>query len=118
MDLLEFIIILVIIGAVVCFVYYFLRGSSAKISLTRPVESRVDEYLDRKFESMVEEWELVTQPKLQRFKEQRIKELEQDEARLGEVKQFESDMQSSLQKLEARLDAIEKDLAQKGTSKR
>jgi hypothetical protein len=117
MDLLEFIIILVILGAIIFFVYYFLRGSSGKVSLARPVESRVDEYLDRKFESMVEEWELVTQPKLQRFREQRTKELEHDESRLAQVREFETEMQTSLQKLEARLDALEKELAQKGSSK-
>jgi Rad3-related DNA helicase len=116
MELLEFIIILVIIGAVACIVYYYLRGSSGKVSLTRPVESRVDEYLDRKFESMVQEWELVTQPKLQRFVEQRENELGQDEARLKEIREFESEMQGSLEKLEARLDAVEKEFAKKGRS--
>jgi archaellum component FlaC len=80
------------------------------------VESRVDEYLDRRFESLVDEWELVNQPKLQKFKEQKSKEIEQDEIRLADLKKFELDLENSLTKLEGRLDGIEKGLAQKGST--
>lgn len=118
MDLWEFIIIVIILGAIIFFIYYYLRGSTGKVSLTRPVESRVDEYLDRKFESLIAEWELVTGPKLRSFKERKQKEIEQDEARLAEVKGFEAEMQGSLEKLEARLDAVEKELGPKGTLKK
>jgi hypothetical protein len=118
MDLWEFIIIVIILGAIIFLIYYYLRGSTGKVSLTRPVESRVDEYLDRRFESLIAEWELVTRPKLQSFKERKQREIEQDESRLADVKGFEADMQSSLEKLEARLDAVEKDLAPKGILKK
>jgi hypothetical protein len=118
MDLWEFIIIVIILGAIIFFIYYYLRGSTGKVSLTRPVESRVDEYLDRRFESLIAEWELVTGPKLRNFKERKQKEIELDEARLAEVKGFEAEMQGSLEKLEARLDAVEKELAPKGILKK
>ncbi len=118
MDVWEFIVIVIILGAIIFVVYYYLRGSTGKVSLTRPVESRVDEYLDRRFESLIAEWELVTGPKLRSFKERKQKEIEQDEARLAEVKGFEAEMQGSLEKLEARLDAVEKELAPKGILKK
>jgi hypothetical protein len=118
MDLLEFIIIVIILCALIFLIYYFIRGAKGDISLTRPVESRVDEYLDRRFQSMVEEWQLVSHPKLQTFKEQRYKELENDEARLAELKSYEAGMQKSLVSLEARLDTLEKELAQKGNAKK
>jgi hypothetical protein len=82
------------------------------------MESRVDEYLDRRFENLVEEWQLIDQTKLQRFKDQKSKELEQDEARLADLKKFELDLDTSLTKLESRLDGIEKGLAQKGSAKK
>jgi len=118
MDILVFIILVLILCAVIFLVYYFFRGAKGNISLTRPVESRVDEYLDRRFQSMVEEWELVSRPKLQKFREQRTREIEQDEARLAELKTYESGMQTTLVSLEARLDALEKDLAGKGSAKK
>ncbi|HEX3002498.1 MAG TPA: hypothetical protein VHN82_09090 [Methanoregula sp.] len=117
MDFLTFILLVLILCATLFLVYYFFRGAKGEISLASPVESRVDEYLDRRFQSMVEEWELVSSPRLQRFKEQRIKDLEQDEARLAELKQFESGMQTTLSSLEARLDTLEKELA-RGSSKK
>jgi predicted nucleic acid-binding Zn-ribbon protein len=82
------------------------------------MESRVDEYLDRRFESLVEEWQLIDHPKLQRFKEQKSKELEQDEARLADIKKFELDLETSLTKMESRLDSIEKGLVPKGSAKK
>jgi len=118
MDVLEFIIIVIILCALIFLIYYFIRGAKGDVSLTRPVESRVDEYLDRRFQSMVEEWQLVSHPKLQKFKEQRSKGIEQDEARLAELKNYESAMQATLVSLEARLDALEKELAQNGSAKK
>jgi hypothetical protein len=108
MDWLEFIILVLFIAAAFFLIYYYFRGAKGDIALTRPVESRVDEYLDRRFESLVDEWELVNQPKLQKFKEQKSKDL----------KKFELDLESSLTKLETRLDNIEKGLAQKGSAKK
>jgi len=117
MDLLTFIILVLILCVVLFLVYYFFRGAKGEISLASPVESRVDEYLDRRFQSMVEEWELVSGTRLQRFREQNTKDIEQDEARLAELKQFESGMQTTLSSLEARLDTLEKELAS-GTTKK
>jgi len=116
MDWLEFLVIIIFIGAAFFLIYYYFRGAKGDLSVTRPMESRVDEYLDRRFENLVDEWQLVNQPKLQRFKEQKSKELEQDEARLTDLKKL--DLESSLTKLETRLDTIEKGLAQKGSAKK
>ena len=118
MDWFEFIILVLFIAAAFFLFYYYFRGAKGDIALTRPVESRVDEYLDRRFENLVDEWELVNQPKLQKFKEQKSKELEQDEARITDLKKFEIDLESSLTKLETRLDGIEKGLVQKGSAKK
>jgi hypothetical protein len=118
MDLLEFIILVLVLCVTIFLVYYFFRGAKGDISLARPVESRVDEYLDRRFQSMVEEWQLVSHPRLQKFKEQRNLELENNEARLAELKTYETGMQSTLVSLEARLDNLEKELAQKGSAKK
>ena len=118
MELLEFIIIVIILCALIFLIYYFIRGAKGDLSLARPVESRVDEYLDRRFQTMVEEWQLVSHSKVQQFKEQRYKEVENDEARLAELKKYESGMQTTLNNLEARLDTVEKELAQKGSAKK
>ena len=118
MDWLEFLAIIIFIGAAFFLIYYYFRGAKGDLSVTRPVESRVDEYLDRRFENLVDEWQLIDKQKLQRFKEQKSKELEQDEARMTDLKKFELDLESSLTKLEIRLDNIEKGLAQKGTAKK
>jgi hypothetical protein len=118
MDLLEFIILVLILCATIFLVYYFFRGQKGDISLARPVESRVDEYLDRRFQSMVEEWQLVSHSRLDLFTEQHAKDLEGDEARVAELKNYESGMQTTLVSLEARLDALEKELAQKGSAKK
>jgi len=118
MDWFEFIIIVLIIGAGFFLIYYYFRGAKGDISLTHPVESRVDEYLDRRFESLVEEWQLIDQQKLQKFKEQKSRELDQDEARLADLKKFEIDLENSLIQLETRLDGIEKGLAQEGTTRK
>ena len=118
MDVLEFIIIVIILCALIFLIYYFIRGAKGDISLARPVESRVDEYLDRRFQSMVEEWQLVSHPKLQQFKEQHYKEIENDEARLAELKKYEAEMQTNLVNLEARLDTVEKELGRKDPAKK
>lgn len=118
MDLLSFIIIVVCLCLLIFLIYYFIKGAKGDISLARPVESRVDEYLDRRFQSMVEEWQLVSHPKLQQFKEQHYTEIENDETRLAELKKFESGMQTTLTSLEARLDTVEKELTRKDPAKK
>jgi len=118
MELLEFIILALVLMVTLFLVYYFFRGQKGNISLTRPVESRVDEYLDRRFQSLVEEWQLVTRPRLSSFKEQRYRRVEQDEARVAELKNYDLAMQDTLDSLEVRLDALETELAQKGSAKK
>jgi hypothetical protein len=119
MDWFEFLVIIIFIGAAFFLIYYYFRGAKGDIAITRPMESRVDEYLDRRFESLDEEWQLIDHPKLQRFKEQKSKELEQDEARLADIKKFELDLETSLTKMESRLDGIEKGLVKKeGSTKK
>ena len=118
MDLLSFIIIVFCLCLLIFLIYYFIKGAKGDISLARPVECRVDEYLDRRFQNMVDEWQLVSHPKLQQFKEQHYKEIENHEARLAELNNFESRMQTTPQNLEARLDTVEKDLARKAGTKK
>jgi hypothetical protein len=118
MDLLEFIILVLILCVTVFLVYYFFRGAKGNISLARPVESRVDEYLDRRFQSMMEEWQLVSHSELRKFTDEHTRDLEQDEARLAELKNYETGMQTTLVSLEARLDSLEKELAAKGSAKK
>ncbi len=118
MDLLTFILLVIILCVIIFLVYYFFRGAKGDIALSRPVESRVDEYLDRRFQSMVEEWQLVSRPRLAKFQDQRIPEIEQDEARIAELTSYETGMKNTLASLEARLDALEKELAGKGNTKK
>ncbi|MDP3563337.1 MAG: hypothetical protein Q8R70_02485 [Methanoregula sp.] len=118
MELLSFILIVFCLCLLIFLIYYFIKGAKGDISLARPVESRVDEYLDRRFQTMVEEWQLVSHPKLQQFKEQHYKEIENDEVRLAELKKYESGMQTTLKTLEARLDTVEKELARKDPAKK
>lgn len=118
MDFLEFLIIVIILGVLLFGIYYFMRGAKGDISLSHPMESRVDEYLDRRFAGIVEEWQLVTRPRLRQFKEQRYAELEQGEKRLDDLNTSTAEMQATLGKLEARLDNLEKELAQKGNAKK
>ena len=118
MDLLEFIILVLILCVILFLVYYYFRGAKGDVSLTRPVESRVDEYLDRRFQSIVEEWQLVSHPRLGKFREERNNELENNEARIAELKNYESTMQGTLVALEVRLDTLEKELAGKGSAKK
>jgi len=87
-------------------------------TLSRPVESRVDEYLDRRFEQIVDEWSLVRRPRLQRFKDERNRVLERDEENIAILKSFENEMKTTLSDLEDRLDALEDTLAAKDSTRR
>lgn len=118
MDLLTFSILVLILCATIILVYYFFRGQQGDISLARPVESRVDEYLDRRFQSMVEEWQLVSKPRLRLFEEKHEPVIAGNEARLAELKNYEAGVQTTLVSLEARLDNLEKELARKGSAKK
>jgi len=108
MTLIEILLIILIILVIAFLLFWFLYGSSGRVSLRRPVESRVDEYLDRRFAMLVEEWGVVRRPALKRFKEQRNTLLDADEAKIEEMKEFESEFMGNLSDLEARLDALER----------
>jgi len=118
MDLFTFILLVLVLCAILFLVYYYFRGAKGEIALSRPVESRVDEYLDRRFQSMVEEWQLVTRSRLAQFQDRHLPEIAQNEARVAELKNYETGMQTTLTSLEARLDALEKELAGKGNAKK
>ena len=113
MTLIEALLIILIILIVVFLLYWFFQGSSGRISLRRPVESRVDEYLDRRFAQMIEEWEVLRRPAVRRFREDRNKILDEDEAKITEMREYELEMNGTLSMLEARLDALEKTLDSK-----
>ncbi|NLV28245.1 MAG: hypothetical protein GXY48_13990 [Methanomicrobiales archaeon] len=110
MTLIEILLIILILLVVAFLLFWFYQGSSGRISLRRPVESRVDEYLDRRFANLVEEWGVVRRPKVKRFKEKYETILDSDESKIAEMKQFESEFLGNLSSLEARLDALEKSL--------
>jgi hypothetical protein len=113
----EILLIVILAILIIFLVYYFFRGSGGRIALSRPVESRVDEYLDRKFERFVEEWSLVRRPVLNSFKDDRNSALDQDEKQIVTLKKFESEMKTTLDDLEGRLNALEDSLATKKSDK-
>jgi len=117
MDLFTFILLVIILCAVIFLVYYYFSGQKGDVSLKSPVESRVDEYLDRRFESMVQEWELVSHTRLGKYAEEKEPVLGQEEARLADLKKSQAGMQTTLSSLEARLDTLEKELAGKSAKK-
>ena len=48
---LEAALIIIVVAILLFFIYYYWKGAKGDVSLARPVESRVDEYLDRRFET-------------------------------------------------------------------
>ena len=113
MTLIEILLILIVLIIVIYLVYYFFRGSTGKVSLSRPMESRIDEYLDRRFEHLIDEWSLVRRPRLQKFKDDRNVTLDHDEEKIQMLKAFENEMKTNLAELEGRLNALEDSLAKK-----
>jgi hypothetical protein len=105
---LEAALIIIVVAILLFFIYYYWKGAKGDVSLARPVESRVDEYLDRRFELMIEEWSLVSRAKLQSFRQSKDQILEANEAKVASLKDFSETMEGSLKKLEDRLDALEK----------
>ena len=103
---LEIVLIIILIVVTLFLVYYFFRGSTGDITITRPIESRVDEYLDRKFDQRIEEWSLVRLPQLQKFKDERNGLLDHDEERIRKLKEYEVEMKKNLTELEGRLDVL------------
>ncbi len=109
----EALLILIVLGILLFVVYFLLKGSTGRIAITRPIESRIDEYLDQRFEDLIAEWSLTTKPKLRRFERTNTPVLQEDESRMAALKTFQSDMKTTLDSLEERLDALETELAKK-----
>lgn len=107
----EALLILIILGILLFVVYFLLKGSTGRIAATRPIESRIDEYLDQRFENLVAEWSLTTKPKLRRFERTQTPVLQEDESRMAALKTFQNEMKATLDNLEERLDALEKEMA-------
>jgi len=116
MTVLEVILLIVLIVVILLFTYYYFKGAKGDIALTRPVESRVDEYLDRRFESVVTEWALIRTPAVRRFKEEHEPQLEKNEAKVSDLDGFEKEISATLGRLEERLEAVEKELVKTGQS--
>jgi cell division protein FtsB len=110
---LEAALIVIIVALLLFVIYYYWRGAKGDVSLARPVESRVDEYLDRRFELMIDEWSLVSRAKLQSFRQSKDQILETNEAKVASLKDFSETMEDGLKKLEDRLDALEKQAGKK-----
>ncbi len=108
MTIIEALLIILIILVAAFILLWFFNGSSGKISFRRPVESRVDEYLDRRFEKMIEEWDLVQRPRLNRFKEAKSVLLEKDENQIHELQNNGPELTALLDELEGRLENLEK----------
>jgi hypothetical protein len=112
MTILEVILTILLIVVIAVAIYFYFRGSKGKLSITSPVESRVDEYLDRRFESMVSEWTLVRGPTVNKFKAQQEPVLDRNEAKVAEIQTFEHEISNTLSGMEDRLDHLEKELSQ------
>ncbi|MDD3136405.1 MAG: hypothetical protein PHF64_07875 [Methanoregula sp.] len=110
MTFLEFLVLILIVIAIIFLIYYFFKGSGGHISPSRPMESRVDEYLDRRFEQLVTEWELVRVPEAERFTRENEPVLKRSENRVAELHMFEQEITSTLDNLEVRLATLEKDV--------
>jgi len=110
---LEGVLVIIIIALIAFVIYYYARGAKGDISLSRPVESRVDEYLDRRFELMIEEWSLISRARLQSFKNSKEGSLAKDEAKMESLWEFRKMMAENLDQLEERLNALEKQAGQK-----
>lgn len=110
----EALLLLILLGILFFVLYYFLKGSTGRIAVTRPIESRIDEYLDQRFESLIAEWSLTTKSKLRRFDKIKSPSLTEDETKVAELKAFEEGMKATLNNLEERLDVLEKELAKTG----
>jgi len=111
MTWLEALIIILLVGIMFFLIYYYFRGAQGNIELRRPMESRVDEYLDRRFEDIIQEYALVRTPQLQGFRQLNTPLLEESEARAGALKKAEEDLTMTLDDLGKRLEALEHEMA-------
>jgi len=104
---LEIILVIAIIALIAFFLYYFFRGSGGRISVSRPMESRVDMYLDRRFDLLMEEYSLITKPKLRAFKAEKEPDLSEEEGKAEGLKKFRDEMTATLAEMEKKLDVLE-----------
>ncbi|MBT8506892.1 hypothetical protein AZH53_00415 [Methanomicrobiaceae archaeon CYW5] len=101
-------IILIIIAAFI--LYYYFRGTGGHVAITRPMESRVDEYLDRHFEMMVAEWSLMDRYQVKSFCANKEKALAAGEEKVTALRTFEEEMNTTLAGLEERINVLEKQI--------
>ena len=106
-EILLTIIVIALIAFILFILYYYFRESSGHVSISRPMESRVDEYLDRHFEHMVEEWSLMDTYQVRTFREHSEPALTAEEKRMDGLKEFRLEMTDTLAGLEERLNVLE-----------
>lgn len=109
MTILEIILVIAIVALIAFFLYYFFRGSSGPVSISRPIESRVDMYLDRRFDLLMEEYSLITKPKLKKYRAEKEPALLEEEGKIEGLKRFKEEMAATLSDMEKRLDVLEKE---------
>jgi len=107
MTIVEGLLVLILVILIAFILYYYFRGSTGAVEVSRPLESRVDEYLDRRFDLLVEEWSLVRRPEAERFRDEKIPLLTKDEERMADLKAFEKEFGEELGRLEERIEALE-----------
>ena len=105
----EILLTIIVIALIAFILYYYFKGSAGHVSISRPVESRVDEYLDRHFEQMVDEWSLMDTYQVRTFREHNDPALTDEEKRMGGLKEFRHEMTDTLTGLEERLNVLERE---------
>jgi len=105
----EILLTIIVIALIAFILYYYFKGSAGHISMAHPMESRVDEYLDRHFEHMVEEWSLMDKYQVRTFTEHNDPKLTAEEIRMGGLNEFRHEMTDTLSGLEERLNVLERE---------
>ena len=105
----EILLTIIIIALIAFILYYYFKGSAGHVSISRPMESRVDEYLDRHFEDMVDEWSLMDTYQVRTFREHNDPTLTYEENRMNSMKEFRHEMTDTLTGLEERLNVLERE---------
>jgi hypothetical protein len=113
MTIIEGILIILIVALIAIVIYWYAKGASGPVSLRHPVESRVDEYLDRRFEMMIDEWALRDKAQVTAFRTVKDPVLAGEEARINALKTFREQMTDNLTRLEDRLNALENQTGKK-----
>ena len=107
---LEIALLIILIAIVAFILYYYFRGTGGHVAITRPMESRVDEYLDRHFEQMVAEWSLMDRYQVRSFCTNKEKALAAGEEKTAALRTFEEEMNTNLAGLEERINVLEKQI--------